>query len=55
MSYNEIEETLIIEIVKITFDAIKKIKKSGVEPETLNALRENIRFLVNYFNGQRKY
>ena len=38
-------------LIQLTFKAINQAKEKNVEPEMLNAIRENILFLHRYFNG----
>jgi|GEM_PF-2994494 len=51
---NELEKDanfLVEELAKITGKAFKEAKEKSVEPEMLNALRENIKFIITYSRG----
>ena len=42
---------LVEELAKLTGKTIKEAKEKSVEPEMLNALRENIQFIITYSRG----
>ena len=51
---NELEKDadyLVNELAKLTGQAFKEAKEKGVEPEMLNAIRENLKFIITYSRG----
>lgn len=42
---------LVNELAKLTGRAFKEAKEKGVEPEMLNAIRENLKFIITYSRG----
>ena len=44
---------LIIDLIKLTKAAIQQAEEKGVEPEMLNAIRENIRLILNFCDELR--
>ena len=51
---NEFEKDtdyLVNELAKLTGQAFKEAKEKGVEPEMLNAIRENLKFIITYSRG----
>lgn len=42
---------LVEELAKITGKAFKEAKEKGIEPEILNDLRENIKFIITCSRG----
>lgn len=39
---------LVANLAALTVDCMKDMNENGVEPDKLNAVRENIRFLQNF-------
>ena len=51
---NELEKDanfLVEELAKLTGKAFNEAKEKSVAPEMLNALRENIKFIITYSRG----
>ncbi len=42
---------LVNELAKLTEQAFKEAKEKGVEPEMLNAIRKNLKFIITYSRG----
>ena len=42
---------LVEAVMDLTKEAIEQAKEKGIEAEMLNAIRENVKFLLKYLDG----
>ena len=49
--FEKIKEDILIEFAQLTRKAINAAKEKDVEPEMLNAIRENLKFFLTYYRG----
>ena len=50
--FEKIKFELAEAVVDLTKAAIAQAKEKGIEPEMLNAIRENVKFLLKYLDGE---